>query len=597
MKHIKNKLLSVMIPLSIVPMLLVGIVSYIISTNALQVKINDASMLTLKQANLNVEAKTDRVEKYLDILFGSEKVQDILANVDFVHQTGDAFMAYYELDPMIYSLLYKDADVRCASLFSNAGGQYMYKGYLADDKGIRQTSWYKDIVANDGRITWVGLIDNPDVLNKAKKVFAVGRVVRDTSFRKTTMQLGVAVLLLDDSFLSGIFSADDGMQGEAVIVADDKGRLMMNVAGGAESNLSQYSFGKKVLSEEEGSLREPVGGQDMLVTYATSSVTGWKVVRMIPYGSYTREIRSIGWITFLLAFTCLAFVWLFSFIIAGRISVPLKNLAGAMKRVGDKDFNVAVPVESHDEVGLICSGFNTMVAEIQQLFNAVIEEEKEKREINLRSLQYQINPHFLYNTLSSVRFLALSEKSDNVAEMLMVLSRLLRKTINKVGKLVTVAEEIENLRDYLSLQQVRYKNRLEVQYQIADGVLQYRVPGMLLQPLVENSIEHGLADALAHYKRECIIRISVIAGDNELCFEIWDNGEGMSEKQVMDIFNEMPDGEPDDMVHIGVKNIHDRLQFQFGSRYGVAVSSRQNKYTCMRLSLPLIVGGEEAEHV
>jgi two-component system, sensor histidine kinase YesM len=592
-KHIKSKLLTVMIPMSIIPMLLVGMVSYLISTHALQEKIDTASMQTIKQASQNMDAKTDRITKYMDILFGSEDIQEILATVDFVHQAGDAFMAYYKLDPMVNSLFYKDQDVRCASLFSQKGGQYVYKGYLPNEKEIREKAWFKDIVANDGHITWLGLIDNPDLLNKDKQVFAVGRVVRDTTFNKHTNQLGVVILLLDKSFLSGIFSDEQTGQGNTVLVTDQTGRLMMGPPGETADNLKQYNFGATVLAGTQGSLREPVAGVDMLVTYTTSASLGWKVVRMIPYESFTREIRSIGWITFMIASACLATIWLLSFAIAGHISNPLKKLAVAMKRVGDKDFSVSVPVETHDEVGLICSGFNTMVLEIQELFTAVIEEEKEKRKINLRSLQYQINPHFLYNTLSSVRFLAISEKSDKVADMIMALSRLLRNTINKVGTLISVQEELDNLRDYISLQQIRYKNRLEVEIAAGQDVLQCSMPGMLLQPLVENAIEHGLAGALAHYNGECIIRISAAVQESELCFEVWDNGEGMSDKQIMDVFEGNP--KEDDGVHIGLKNIHDRLRFQFGLDYGIQIESVQYEYACIRMKLPMGVG--EGGHV
>ena len=594
MKHIKSRLLVVMIPLSLVPMLLVGVVSYLISTHSLQEKINAASMLTLSQASLNIEAKTERITKYMDILFGSKDVQEVLANVDFVRQTGDTFMAYYRLDPMITSLFFNDSDVRCASIFSQSGGVYMYKGYLQNEALLRQTDWYGRILAGDGRITWLGPIDNPDALNRDKKVFAVGRLVRDTSFSKSSSQLGVAVLLLDEDFLSGNLADQNGGQGASVIVADGSGRLMLAAPGARQAALQDYAFGPEVMASATGSLHQAVDGADVLVTYTSIPSTGWKVVRMIPYDSLTQEVRSIGWITSLLAFACLAAVWLLAFAQAGHISVPLKNLAGAMKRVGDKDFHVSVPVQTRDEVGLICSGFNTMVEEIQQLFNTVIEEEKEKRESNLRSLQYQINPHFLYNTLSSVRFLALSEKCDTVADMIMVLGRLLRNTINKVGKLVTVTEEIGNLKDYIRLQQVRYKGRLNVEYDLKEAVLQCCMPGMLLQPLVENSIEHGLSHALTHYSHECSIRIAASAESGELRFEIWDNGQGMSEKQILDVFSGVPGSGSGDTVHIGVKNIHDRLQFQFGAQYGVTIESSQGQYTRMRLNLPLIAASEEA---
>lgn len=587
MKHIKNKLLLIMILLSILPMLLIGTVSYLISVNALQNKINNASLLTLGQINRNVEAKVEKVQKYMDIFFTSEKIQKTLAEVDFVKQTADTYMAYFEMDPMISSLFYNDSDVKWAAIFSYSGGQYMYKGYMPNAPEVRQYKWFKDIESNSGKLEWVGIIDNTDRLSGEKKVFAAGRVIKDTAYKKNILPLGVAVIFLREDFLADIYRDVELGPMDTVLITDADGTLLTPSSDNDVNVLSQYSFKDKISGKTTGSFYQKVQGTDMMVTFYTSQKTGWKIIHMVPYSYYVREIRMIGWIILFMAILCLVVIWILSYSIAVRISNPLKRLAKAMNEVGGKNFTVSVPVVTKDEVGLICSGFNSMVTDIRQLFNTVIEEEKEKRRINLMSLQYQINPHFLYNTLSSVRFLAIADKSDNVAEMILVLSRLLRNTINKVGKMIKVSEELKNLKDYVFLQQIRYKNRIVVDYDVDEEIMNYKMPGMLLQPLVENAIEHGLSSALAHNARECRLKISAARVDDQQVFEIWDNGKGMTEKQILDVFNDCDDGMEDKPAHIGIKNIHDRLRFQFGPGFGISISSVPEEYTSMKLNLPV----------
>ncbi|NSW92412.1 MAG: sensor histidine kinase [Firmicutes bacterium] len=502
-------------------------------------------------------------------------------------------MAYYQLDPMIASLFHNDTDVQTTILFPNSGGSYVYKGYISQGDAIRNSQWYEKILYGKGQTVWVGLIPNPDQLSTNEKAFAVGRVIKDTAFRKNLEDIGVVVILLNENIFSSIYQDVEVGPYDMIAVMDEYGRLISQEKGGGIKDIWQHSFIDKILNQNQGYFRQKIDKEDIMITYSTSSVTGWKTIRMIPYRCYMNEIRDIGWMTLTLLIICLIGIYGISFLIARRISEPIRALSVAMRQVGDKNFQVSVPVCSNDEIGMISAGFNHMVIKLKNLFNRIVQEEQQKRKAQIRVLQYQINPHFLYNALVSIRMVAMMHHDHEVADMVLALNRLLRNTISKAGHMITVAEEIDNLKDYFTLQQVRYKNRILVEYRIEDTILSYRIPWMLLQPLAENAISHGLNDKLNGGDNDARIIIRGTVKGNYLLLEIEDNGRGIPEDYIRKIFDGKAEKYEDSGTHIGIKNTHDRIQLEFGNDYGISINSILGEYTRVTVRLPVISGSDK----
>lgn len=592
MKSIKNKLLLIFMGLSILPVLVTGTLSYTISTNALLEKLNHASLATLEQINKNVDNKVQKVLNYMDIFFTNEQLQRMLTEVDFSKPTGNVYMAHYQLDPMIGSLFYKDEDIICAVFLPFRGGHYIYKGYIGDPEALRETDWYRQSVDQNGQVLWAGIIDNPDRLSESTHTFLVSRLIKDVSFTRNLEPLGVAAVLLKSSIFTDIYSGVDLGEHYMITILDENGNQVMRVREDGVESLDAYPFKEDVLSQKNGYFRSRVNGRDTMVTFYTSGLSGWKILCMIPYQYFVKDIYAIAWATAIISVLCIIVIIVLAALIASRISKPIRQVVTAMKEVGRRNFEVSVPVVTQDEIGMISEGFNAMVQDINRLFHLAIEQEKSKREAQVRALQYQINPHFLYNTLSSIRFAAVMEKAENVSEMLQVLSRLLRNTINKNGLLVAISEEIANLKDYIYIQQIRYKRRIQINYQVDADIARFKVPNMLLQPIVENAIEHGLSKKLSKGDEECLIEVLVYKKDRQVCFEIRDNGVGMSEKEILDAFNDNNNKGRTNSVHIGIKNIHDRIRIQFGPDYGMSIESKPDCYTLVRLSLPIIPEGK-----
>ena len=234
-----------------------------------------------------------------------------------------------------------------------------------------------------------------------------------------------------------------------------------------------------------------------------------------------------------------------------------------------------------------------MSQDLKKLFAAVIEEEKKKRNAEIRALQYKINPHFLYNTLASIRFLALKQNSNEVSDIILLLGKLLKNTISKDSFLIPVCEEIQNIKDYLSIEQLCYDNRIKIGYNIDDSVLSYKLPLMLLEPIVENAIMHGLNERINNNQAPEIL-ISAFEQNDYICFEVRDNGIGMTKEQIDNILYDQADESKYRGVHIGIKNTYNRIISHFGNRYGITITSEPGSYTIVKLKLPKISGEERS---
>lgn len=239
-------------------------------------------------------------------------------------------------------------------------------------------------------------------------------------------------------------------------------------------------------------------------------------------------------------------------------------------------------------------GHQALAKQVDRLLREAVTNVEEKRKAQLQALQFQINPHFLDNTIGTIRMMALNNADGDVAKSLRILGRFLRNATSNTSQLVTVREEIGNLKDYISLLQIRYKNRIDVSIEVDEQILDALVPLMLFQPLVENAVLHGLSERLNREdgKGSLTIRGRIVSGT--LHFEVLDNGVGMTEGQISEVMA-YPSLATTKRGHIGIRNIHDRIAYSFGNGYGLSLHSKAGRYTKVQLSLP-VVRNESGDH-
>jgi two-component system sensor histidine kinase YesM len=327
---------------------------------------------------------------------------------------------------------------------------------------------------------------------------------------------------------------------------------------------------------------------DDTVIYSIDSVgdSGWRAVGVSYVDELVnRNVNDMIRLSFWLAVVVLAVAVLTSWLLSRLIGKPLRGLASAMESFeSDADHFTYRPVGGTREVQELSDSFEHMVLRIQELMTTVREEEVNLRKTELKALQAQINPHFLYNTLDSIAWMCEQGRNADAVKMVHALARLFRISISRGHELIPIAKELEHAESYLQIQMYRYKNQFTYTFDVDPDCLGYYCNKITLQPIIENSINHGL-DLMVDEGR---IDVRVRFDGDDIVFSVQDNGVGMSPEQLEAI---MQHG-PTDRTGIGIKNVNDRLKIYFGRNYGLSITSEPDVGTCVEIRMPRIREGD-----
>ncbi len=340
----------------------------------------------------------------------------------------------------------------------------------------------------------------------------------------------------------------------------------------------------------DGARRTKIKGQEYILVTKTVSYTGWKLVSAVPIGGIdVSQDKFVFILVFFIAIAILSML-VINQNISRSITRPLISLDDAIHDVEKGDSSPNLNVGGPREVVHLGQTLERYMERNQQLMEEVVEEQEQKRQSELDALQSQINPHFLYNTLDSVIWMIEDEQNDGAVYMIKELSKLLRISINKGRSMITVRDEIRHAKSYINIQQVRYKNEFSCEFDIEDQILDCCTIKLIVQPLLENAINHGVqgmgddGEIMVHgYRKDSFIYIDVT-----------DNGFGMTKEQIQMIFQEKEktDSDPDLPARkgngVGLKNVNSRIKMQFGEEYGVEIFSERGEGTTMRLKLPYL---------
>jgi len=342
---------------------------------------------------------------------------------------------------------------------------------------------------------------------------------------------------------------------------------------------------EEVLNGDKTNFTTSEGEDSKLYTVSQSEKTGWTVVG-VAYLSELMAGQDETQLAYLLtALFLIIIASIIAIILSSEITKPLKALANSMKEVQKGHFeNAEVDSSDSNEIGMLSKSFNIMTRKIQELMEENVLEQKLKRKSELKALQSQINPHFLYNTLDSIIWMSESGKNQEVVLMTSSLARLLRQSISNEDEIVTISSEIGYTKSYLTIQKMRYKDKLEFEIEINEDIQNESIVKLVLQPLVENAIYHGIK-----YKEgKGLIKITGYREDNDVIIRIEDNGKGMDQESLKHIFDKKENNEHGSGV--GVNNVNNRLKLYYGSNYGLHYQSQIDVGTIVEVRIPVSSG-------
>lgn len=333
-----------------------------------------------------------------------------------------------------------------------------------------------------------------------------------------------------------------------------------------------------VMDMEDGT----VINKNVIYTVRSLDNCNWRIVGV----SYIDELvtgrvqDTVRILTVLLLFVFLT-VFFSSFLLSHMVSRPIQGLVKAMKdfEIKAEEFSYQ-PVRGSSEILALSDSFGHMVVQIQELMEKVRNEEITLRKTELKALQAQINPHFLYNTLDAIGWLCEEERNKDAVEMVNALARLFRISISKGHELIPIEKEVEHARSYLMIQNFRYKNQFVYSFDIEEECLPYLCNKITLQPIIENAIYHGINRMVDEGR----IDIKIFREGEAIVFTVADNGVGMSREQCAGILKR----EPGDQTGIGIKNVNDRIKIYFGEEYGITIDSEEDEGTVVSIRMPKV---------
>jgi two-component system sensor histidine kinase YesM len=321
-----------------------------------------------------------------------------------------------------------------------------------------------------------------------------------------------------------------------------------------------------------------------LIAFQKSDVTRWGVITRIPVKEVAGELNMLQTTNFMIGILGLLVVMITSFILSKELTKPLHILVKSMEKVRNGDLSSRVHVKSNDEIGNLSKVYNHMTEELQTLIRKNYEEQLSKKEAQLQAIQAQINPHFMYNTLDTIYWMLVLEGQDKTSELVISLSDIMRYSISdKDGSTVTLNKELQILNKYRIIQSARFENKLTWSILVPDELRSLYVPKMMIQPIIENSILHGMDNM----KPLLTITVEAFIEDETLVIRVTDDGKGMSEEQVRTV---LTDNISKDQKHtgFGLPGVNRRVKIRFGEEYGLRISSKLGAGTQVQMRLPII---------
>ena len=559
---IRFRLIKYFLILVLVPIISISVITFFSSSMIINNKVNRYEKATLSQIRKNIEFRLDQINYVASSILVNKEVQSILREYKYMTEDQNTSDAYLILTKFVNGYLFSTNYIRSILITSEKGDNYSFGDYLAASQEDfaqikemmgnmlknRQSKW--EYFSKDQKMT-IGRYNSISYLASIK------------DYNKGGTSLGYLIINTSDFVLNDIFNKKNLDEYRYYVVVDGRGDPIYSY------NPNNYSMPIRFLSENLSNIDsytiKSVNNTKYAISYENIGNTDWRLISVTPVAEYLKDvnfIRNIIIITGILSFLLAIYL---NMRFSRNISYPIYELIGNMIKVQNGDFNVQSKIISNDEIGQIQEIFNSMIYRIKGLINKVYEEEREKRYAELNALQAQMNPHFLYNTLNSVNCIAKLHNEEDISRIVVSLSDLLRISVSKKGEYILLREEVEYVNKYLIIQNIRYRDKFTAIFDIEDSLKEKKILKLLLQPLVENCIYHGLETL--ETKGE--IRINAYEDKGDILIKVKDNGVGLEEDKLLRMNEAFKNYRDDNQESIGVRNVNARIKLHFADKYGL----------------------------
>ena len=529
----------------------------------------------IQQMNQNIDSYIDYMENIAYLISSNEDVQDYLFDEKIDNE------GRYRILNQFQTILDSRSDIRNVGIISKNGRMLINDGSKSvnQDLDLNTQEWYATALEKpNGPILTSSHVQHI-ISGERPWVITLSRGIRDRS--GSGEKEGVFFIDLNYSAISGLCDQSTvGTKGYAFIL-DAKGNIVYHPQQQQLYNELQTENISLIMDTDEDTVLTGTGNDGKLYSISRSEKTGWTVVDCTNVKELLSKSRQAQSVYVLTAIILVIVALLFSRFMARSITLPIQKLRDSMKKVQEGDFSVSdVVVDSKNEIGSLTKSFDVMTHRIHELMEQNVHEQEEKRKSELKALQSQINPHFLYNTLDSIIWMAEGKKNEEVVLMTASLARLLRQSISNEDEVVPIANEVEYARGYLTIQKMRYKDKLEFQIEVDSSILYIPLIKLVLQPIIENAIYHGLK----YKESKGLLIVKGFMKDGNAVLQVIDDGVGMDEETLAHIYDKHKVNYHSNGV--GVYNVQKRLKLYCGEDYGITYTSELGKGTTATITIP-----------
>ncbi|GGJ15464.1 cache domain-containing sensor histidine kinase [Paenibacillus hunanensis] len=494
---------------------------------------------------------------------------------------------------MMGTIYFSRDDLVGIHIIGENGKIYDYGNYTTvADPNYASSDWYKQISASTGKMIWLGVFSH-SLIDKMEDspVFAFGRPIFDLNEQH---QIGIVLFEAKaDTVVDAVGNLKLGPNSQVSIVNGAGHPIAISLEPNPRparlpEHLKLPDVPGEVAVQQDGST---------LVAASKLDKIDWTIVSTTPSQDLNVELTQTKRYLLIVVTILIIVSALIALIVSRTISSPLARLVRQMKQVENGNFRGMVNVTSYEEINGLVASFNHMVRRVEELIERVKLSSVSEKNAELHALQSQVNPHFLYNTLDMIYWMLDEKGNDRLGEIVLSLSQMFRYSSHWEGKAeVMLREEVEQIRHYLTIIQMRLEDRLTVEIRIDERWMDLIVPKMLLQPVIENAVKHGLEAN----RGQGLLVVEAVPDEQYLNIRVSDNGAGMTAETLYNLHRSLlvPENEPQDEAAvaargrqgIGMQNVHQRLKYMFGDEYGIGIESKPGEGTRVTLRLPLPEG-------
>ncbi|MDK2806154.1 MAG: two-component system, sensor histidine kinase YesM [Thermoanaerobacterium sp.] len=539
-----------------------------INNNITNSKVMQVSNEIVSNINSSIESLINTVDNQSKILISSQILQSALSNgnagnyASFIQPMSKYLADFLNFNDFISSIYILD----------NRGN-----GYFVDNVSykninlsvLKSADWYDKLISLRG--AYILIANSGSLINDSKGnqgYVSFIRVINDINSQKPA---GFMIINISKSYLYKYINSSINTYTSGIIIKDEKGNSIIeptNISKSLNDEIFNYI-------KPNNSAIKKIDGKVYIISDLKNNF-GWNIISVTPFNELNSQFWIYNLILLLVIIINIVLLILGLLFISLFITQPIIKLVNSMKGIKDGKFEKVNIITGNDEIGMLKDVYNKMIDEIKKLIGDIINEQKMKRKLELDVMQSQIKPHFLFNSFDAISALILMNDTKNASKIVKALGKFYRSFLMNGNEEITIKEELDIINNYLTIQKIRFGDKFNVVMNIDEGVLNYKIPKLILQPLVENALNHGVRNK----DGQGIISIKALYDNDQIKLIVEDNGKGMSEEKIREIESGMSKG-------VGLKSTIERLKIYYNSADVVKIYSKIDEGTKIEITIPI----------